>query len=278
MIQPGYALAPSGDGILVTKSQTIDLRDAPNCIDPCAGGGEDPWCSDTFVARDQGVYYIAIRYAETSVRPERVQPSGCGCGDISCEDSRLRDGYEFGVLCECPLTDEQPPPTDLNQLLHCGSLGFPGCVSSPWVGLASVEIDANGNILVIDNCACRRLVVSFANFWWKCDCQQLTLKPTEKNPVVLNRDKTPAEVTIQAQNVDPKAVVRVTRDVTATIKSYDAAKGRLTISLVASPNAASGPRTLVVTNPDGTMATLPGVVEVASAPNAPARPKRLAIR
>jgi hypothetical protein len=278
MIQPGYALAPSGDGILLPKAQTVDLRSAPNCVDPCANGSEDPWCSDTYVARDEGIYYIAIRYAETSVRPERVQPSGCGCGDTSCEDSRLRDGFETGVLCECPLTDDQPPAPDLNALLRCDNLTFPGCTSSPWVGLASVEVDANGNVLLIDNCACRRLVVSFANFWWKCDCQPVTMRPNQPDPVLVTRDKAPVDVTVQAQNVDPNAVVRVTRDVTAKIKSYDPVKGLLTLSMTASPNAASGPRTLVLTNPDGSMATLTGAVEVAPAPNTKPRTKRFAVR
>ena len=53
--------------------------------------------------------YVAVKYKEITCRPVRVQPNGCGCDDSQCENSRIRDGYEFGVLDECPEHDPNLP-------------------------------------------------------------------------------------------------------------------------------------------------------------------------
>jgi hypothetical protein len=36
--------------------------------------------------------------------------------------------------------------------------------------LAKIELGESGLVRVIDNCDCRRLVLSAARLWWKCDC------------------------------------------------------------------------------------------------------------
>jgi hypothetical protein len=260
LVRPGYALAPSGDGILVECERIVDLREGPNCADPCAQPYEDPWCSQIYVEPEEGIYYVAIKYAERPVRPERVQPAGCGCDDQRCESTRLRDGYEIGVLCDCPHPDERPPEANFASLLTCENMGCPECASSPWVGLARVEVDRNGAILNVDNCACRRLVVSFASFWWKCACGTVVLKaPVE--PVEIEPGRS-GDVTIEIESgeVDPKARVTVSRDVTVENVQFVGATVVLTVK--AAERAAVGPRTIVVTNPDCTMATVGGAVVV----------------
>ena len=118
------------------------------------------------VPRDAGVFYVAVRYREVLSRPVRVQPAGCGCDDTACEYSRWKDGYEFGLLDECP-DDHQKPPS-IDSLFRGPLPDCPECASSPWVVLARVEVEADGTITSIDNCVCRRLVASLAGAWWKC--------------------------------------------------------------------------------------------------------------
>lgn len=271
LVLPGYALAPSGEGVLVECQRVLDLRDSPNCSDPCSEPAEDPWCTEVYVQRDPGVYYIAIRYSETVVRPERVQPAGCGCDDQRCEHSRLRDGYEIGVLCDCPISNTTPPPTDFASLLKCDNMGCPECAAGPWVGLARVEVNEDGAIVLIDNCACRRLVVSFANFWWKCDCATINLSTTGPS-TLLDREK-PTEINIKSDGVDPKAVITVPRGVTVT--TWKQSGGILTLTVTTDKNADPGPRTIVVNNPGGNLATLAGAIEVPQSSSAAPRPKRV---
>jgi hypothetical protein len=261
LVRPGYALAPSGDGILVDSDRIVDLREGANCADPCAEPSDDPWCSPQYVKPEEGIYYIAIRYTERQVRPERVQPAGCGCDDQRCESSRLKDGYEIGVLCDCPHPNATPPEPDFAELLTCENMGCPECSTSPWVGLARVEVDRNGVVVLVDNCACRRLVVSFANFWWKCACGTLELKPPAE-PVAIEPGRS-GEVTIAVASgtVDPKARISVSRDV--TVENVQFVGATLVLRLKVAERAAIGPRTVVVVNPDCTMTTVGGAVTVA---------------
>jgi hypothetical protein len=43
--------------------------------------------------------------------------------------------------------------------------------------LAEVTTDAQGNVKTIDNCKCRRMMMSFAPYWRKCNDQALAVKP-----------------------------------------------------------------------------------------------------
>jgi hypothetical protein len=94
---------------------------------------------------------------------------GCGCDDTSCEYSRWRDGYEICVLDQCPASHMTPPP-DLNTITR--PTGIPDCQpcpTDPWVVLAQVTTDDQGAVKQIDNCTCRRMVLSLAPYWWKCN-------------------------------------------------------------------------------------------------------------
>jgi len=167
-IQPGYVLGPYGDEIILDCTRKLDLRTrgvtgitGEPCVDAV-----DPWCSEVVQEPDSGKLYVAVRYKEVQARPVRVQPIGCGCDDSKCENSRIVDGYEIGVLTNCPDSHQNPPQTE--DLGRGPIPACPPCPDEPWVVLAEVELDADGNVVKIDNCVCRRLALSFADFWWHC--------------------------------------------------------------------------------------------------------------
>lgn len=177
VVEPGLVLGPYGDEIVIPDDVTFDLcAGDPTTLDPC--GGVDPWCSDVRVQHtaDQ-VLYLAVRYAEHDTRPVRVASCSCGCDDVECEYSRIRDSYELKVLTELPDTykrfDKLTPISEfllLAQSFMClsGPRRCPPCPDSPWVILADVTIDADG-VVTIDCAAHRRYVVSFGAYAFRCD-------------------------------------------------------------------------------------------------------------
>lgn len=172
-VTSGYVLGPYGDEILIDAERVVDLRTVG--VEGESGGhhdhGEpaDPWCAEVFVKRDPGPLWLAVRYKELMSRPVRVEPAGCGCEDSQCEFSRLRDGYEIGVLPACPKSHETPPVLgELADLFGGPVPACPDCPADPWVVLARVEMDPDGTITSIENCSCRRIVASLAQTWWRC--------------------------------------------------------------------------------------------------------------
>jgi len=266
VVRAGYALGPFGDGILVERDSVVDLRTTvAGCGDPCGKPAADPWCGDVYVERQDGIYYIAIKYAEKMVRPERVQPAGCGCEDTRCESSRWKDCYEIGVLCDCPHGDEEPPAPDLNALIKGAMADCPECPTDPWVGLASVEVNADGSIKNINNCGCRRIVVSFANFWWRCAPDHLDVHRAEPTKDVdAGAD---AEITVAADGVKPNARVTIARDV--KVLEWKQVGDKIVMKVRVDPKATAGPRRIVILNPDSTLATVDDALEVKAAPGAP---------
>ncbi|HEV8239267.1 MAG TPA: hypothetical protein VGS57_07870 [Thermoanaerobaculia bacterium] len=185
-VTPGYVLGPYGDEIVIDREQVVDLR---SCGQTGASGehGEppDPWCIDVHVQREPGPLYVAVRYQETKSRPVRAQPAGCGCDETQCEYSRCRDGYEICVLPDLPPSHEDPPKLD--HLFEGPLPGCPPCPDDPWVVLARVEIDADGEILRLDNCSVRRQVLALGHLWWRCSgdaCAIESIEVTDGDPVV----------------------------------------------------------------------------------------------
>jgi hypothetical protein len=170
VIKPGYILGPYGDEIMIDCARCFDLR--TRCITGMTGEScverVDPWCSEVYrKPESSGELFVAVRYKEAMTRPVRVHPAGCGCDETQCDYSRWHDGYEICVLDKCPDSHLGDPPSfDLRR--GDGVPACPECPSEPWVVLAKVKVDDNGIIDSIDHCHCRRTVISFAHYWWRC--------------------------------------------------------------------------------------------------------------
>jgi hypothetical protein len=183
VVKPGYILGPYGDEIMIDRDRCFDLR--TKCItgvtgDVCTGTEvPDPFCSGTQTPPPKDPIYVAVKYQETMARPVRVQPVGCGCDDSSCEYSRWQDGYQICVLDHCPTSHVDPPSLDDLGKPH-GIPDCPPCPTDPWVVLAKVTVDPNGVVQVIDNCSCRRMVISLAPYWTRCN--EPATGPTDTPP------------------------------------------------------------------------------------------------
>jgi len=174
MVCPGYVLGPYGDEIYIDCKRPVDLRTrgvVGVTGEPCTDS-IDPWCTEVPEERDTTKLFVAVRYKQIATRPVRVQPAGCGCDDNRCESSRWRDGYEIGILTSWPDCGVDPPQFD--DIWEGSPSECAPCPQQPWVVLAQVSLDNDGAVN-INNCACRRLVGSFMNFWWAC-----TEPPTPK--------------------------------------------------------------------------------------------------
>src|SRR5262249_50762890 len=68
--------------------------------------------------------------------PVRVSPGGCGCDDVSCDYSRIRDAYEFSCL-DCPPSVDS---YDCGQLCQGGIQCCPPCPQSNCVVLATIRL------------------------------------------------------------------------------------------------------------------------------------------
>jgi hypothetical protein len=151
----------------------------------------------------------------------------------------------------------EPPPATPGTRVPC----CPECPTDPWVVLAKVEIDASGSIQTIDNCACRRLVVSFAKHWWTCEARVPTIERVTPNQV--QPASTGLVLTVHgegfAQGLEAHLGEGIhVEDVTV---SADGASFQAKVRIDA--EAEPGPRTLTVRNPDCATATLADAVDVA---------------
>jgi hypothetical protein len=250
-VQKGYVLGPYGDEIILDCIRTVDLR--TNGVsgvtgDPCIDV-PDPWCSQVSIPRATGPLYIAVKYKQSMTRPVRVQPIGCGCDDNSCECSRWHDGYDIQVLTCCP--DAGPPSLTGDQTLENLFTGdvpvCPPCPQQPWVVLAAVQVDSDGTIGSIDNCACRRLVGSLSGFWWQCSQGDTTLvAPTSADPAEVPAGKA-TTVTLNGSNLDQNATYSFGNGI--MVSPVVGSATSTSIQLTVTPDSrVSGLRTLVIVN------------------------------
>ena len=150
---PGYAIGPQGDEISVAEKVLFDLATGSCGHEPCK-----PWpCPPSTNAaggRDVRPIYLAIRHAECDSRPVRVHPMGCGCDEMLCEYSRVRDDFELKVLPELPESHVEAAKLDaawfgeLQQWAAAAHRGpapvppCPGCPDDPWVVIARIHLPA----------------------------------------------------------------------------------------------------------------------------------------
>lgn len=274
VVHPGYILGPYGDEIVIDRERVVDLR-TEGLISICgepAGEVTDPWCSDVFIRRQEEdgdiTLYVAVKYKEVLTRPVRAQPASCGCSDTQCEFSRFCDGYEIGFLNERPESHEEAPPVSPEELIK-GALKFsdcPECPSDPWVALARVTVNSDGVIQEINNCICRRIVLSFSRTWLRC----AGISITAMNPAVLTQGEINKEIIVEGTNLFSDPPPKVSLGAGVTVQDIDAAPdGRqLIVRVDADPNAEPGARNLRVTKPDCSTAVWPITIRSESPPPA----------
>jgi hypothetical protein len=171
IVKAGYVLGPYGDEIYIESDQCVDVRklcvpetpDDDECLEapPPQPETEDRW--------------LAIRYVEKKTRLVKVPLGGCGCEDSTCEHTRYQDHYEICVIDHCPESHQNPPdPPSFGKRRGDGGIiasdpapECPACQEEPWVVLSAFSVDETGTVQV-QQCACRRQVVSFGDFWWSC--------------------------------------------------------------------------------------------------------------
>ncbi|WP_205191121.1 MULTISPECIES: hypothetical protein [unclassified Burkholderia] len=273
VVTPGYVLGPYGDEIVLDCCLTVDLRTSGTSGmtgDPCVQP-VDPWCSDVFVSREPAApLYVAVKYQECKTRPIRVQPIGCGCDDNACEYSRFQDGYEIGILTSCPDANAAPP--DISDVGKGGASVCPDCPTQPWVVLAKVLMDADGMITTIDNCECRRIVLSFGSFWWQCQSGKVVIKSITPADTNANTQAIPQgttgfvlDVALQLQHASGKTPT-VTADlgpgVTVTSFTLNKTADGAVLTIDVLRDAVLGPRTLTVTTDAGSEAAVENAITV----------------
>ena len=254
VVRPGYILDPYGREILIDTEVCFDLR--RRCVTGITGEscGErvDPWCSDVFVKPEEnGRLFVAVQYKQVQSRPVRVQPVGCGCDDSSCEFSRWRDAYEICTLDECPPSHRHDTRMRHDDDTHTAIPECPECPSEPWVVLAEVQVDAEGDIQYIDNCSCRRIVRSFAHEWLQCTTMTVdTLQPTitraQADEVIEIRGR---ELVSEMRLVLPRGVAETDeRELTTNTD------GTMTLKLTVTADATAelGSHPILIVHPDGT--------------------------
>ncbi len=268
IVEPGYVLGPYGDDIVIDRARVFDLRTAGVSGTTGEPGMDmfDPWCSQVSVPRDvTGERYVAVRYKECQARPVRVQPTGCSCDDNPCEYSRLQDGYEFTVLDDClkgKVADPKKPFPDYLQ--DIGLIDGPGllrkcvpCPTEPWVVLAKVTIDDNGEITDIDNCECRRIVISFGDYALGCHTDKPVL--TGIDPENLKVGVKDQKVTLKGTGFKDGMKVSLGRKIKVRLPDKATQGGQeYIINVTIDPDAPIGPRAVRLINPDCAAATFPG--------------------
>ena len=278
-VKEGYILGPYGDEIILDCCRTVDLRTS-GCSgvtgEPCVDA-PDPWCSQVFTPPSTThCFYIAVKYKQCMMRPVRVQPLGCGCDDASCEYSRWHDGYEIGVLQTCPLcnacdpkvNDPLPKAPPLS-LISGPDPDCPDCSCGPWVCLAKVTINDDGSIAQIDNCSCRRLVISLSRAWWHCSSTKTGALTVTQDPKSLPADgKTEATVTVTDSNNNLETGPGVTYSfgsgitVTVDTASPQTGLGSVTLTVTAASTVNPGPYNLTIVNADCSVVVVGDALQV----------------
>jgi hypothetical protein len=161
-------------------------------------------------------------------------------------------------------------------LVKGGTSACPDCDCGPWVGLAAVTVNADGSIAQIDNCSCRRHVLSFSTFWWKCADTLSGIVVTDPNkklktPIPVEADgTTEVDILVNGTGIDASAHFTFGDGVTITNKATSGTGPNLafTLALIADPSAQPGVRPLIVVNPDCSMAISPNAINIVASQTA----------
>ena len=168
-VTAGYAVAPQGDEIYVPDDQTVLIDCVPSlgdeCLDPAVGHAEQ-------------AVYLVIRYAEAPVCPTPHYAAPCDPLP-TCEHRHVQTGFEIGCLSTPPPGLSLACQSLIEELICYGPPGSldeatllslcPGAGASPWVVLAKLYLDANGQLADITYYLRRRLfAVEFLGHLVRC--------------------------------------------------------------------------------------------------------------
>lgn len=138
--------------------------------------------------------------------------------------------------------------------------------------LAKVTVDDDGTIATIDNCTCRRIVLSFGSFWWACQSAQLSVKGVTAANTAINLQAVPQGTKSLAINValdtqqplpaapQSKADLGAGVVVNSFVPGATGQPAALNVDVL--PTASPGPRTLTVTTADGFEASLEKAINI----------------
>ena len=267
-ITPGELIDAYGNPVRIHAERIVDLRSGGVVVgaqDP-AGELSDPWCSEVWTEPAAGTIWVAVKYHQGLARPVRIPPAGCSCDDSTCEYSRWCDGYQVGLLDQCPPSHQGNPPS-LDDLGAAQTTVCPPEPADPWVVLAAVTVDGNGQITAIDNCSCRRIMITLAHLWWRCQASQPTItavtaqvdgQPVEEVP----RGQAGVEVHAGGANIDHDATADLGQGIQVTNGDVAQDGTAMDLTVTVLDSAQPGPRDLTITNPDCAIATSPAVLTI----------------
>jgi len=273
-IKPGYLIDGYGNEIAIDVERIVDLRSTSVTV-PCgapAGEVSDPWCSDVMMTPQGGTVWVAVCHKECLVRPVRTQPTGCGCDDTSCEYSRYQDAYEVHLLDSCPPSHSGTPVQSAQQLfetlLGAKLSDCPPCPDDPCVVLAAVDVDGSGTVTRIDNCSCRRMVISFAPVWGRCTSGGIKIGKVQGQAAGQGigpfTPGTTVGVIVEGQGFSGDSAVSLGASVTVQDIKRDSST-EMQFQAVIADDAAPGDRTLTITNSDCSTASFARALTVRAA-------------
>lgn len=137
-VEPGYALDPCGDEIVVADPVLVDLHSEDgdgNAVSPCPQPDGRERRRIRKKRSSEQTLYLAIRYAECATRPVPV-------GD-SVEYSRTRESFAVKLLTKLPASHRRRSPRD-KQHSRAESR------AEPWVVLAVIALDSDLEISKVD--------------------------------------------------------------------------------------------------------------------------------
>jgi len=270
-ITPGHLIDPYGNEIGILAERIIDLRSggvAVGAQDP-AGELSDPWCSDVWTEPAAGPIWVAVTYYQSMARPVRMPPAGCSCDDSACEYSRWCDGYQVGLLGQCPPSHQGKAPSLDTVGGGQTTIFCPPEPDDPWVVLARVDVDGDGRITAIDNCSCRRLIVTLAHLWWRCTTSQpaITKVTAEVNGATVTevpRGQAGVHVHAEGTNIGRDATADLGQGIQVTDRNVPEGGTAMDLTVTVLESAQPGPRDLTITNSDCAIATSPAALTITS--------------
>jgi hypothetical protein len=138
--------------------------------------------------------------------------------------------------------------------------------------LAVVYYEGDGRITKIDNCSCRRMIVSLAHLWWRCQSSQpviddVTTTVEGKTADEYPRGQEDIKVTVAGGNIDKDATAEFGQGVQIThieVSEVNNHGSRVDLTVAIADDAQPGPRTLTITNTDCAIAKYANALAVSS--------------